>query len=511
MDCLPTTTETFVGRIQTAEKIDSAPPPQQEDNLTAIAFIVTLIDSLHASVNATFLSISYASDLAAKLGVDLTVAFTLDGAQWTWRRHGRSGGLPLTVESHHSISCDFDGKAQHQLSRIGGLVLNEELSPEEGLRLVIGGTATGNDNNNSNGSNGTPLEQCYRNPPGRTFVVALMASGTSATFFSGTRTDVVFASLAGLLAGFLHLFCSEGIVSACASFYAMLAVSVHPEHTCFKAQVLGTLFWFFHGVAFIIALFEISSGQWRVGSVRCLFAAVDSFRTAVGVAVGALAAAVILGEDMAKTLAIQKCHGDGSKVYGLQWYEYIPLFLSLCIAVNMQLRVDVRDWPVCFFVMCVTQGSFHVCDTMFQYSDFVSNLVPSFLATFSTFVILRLPRNITSHGSSRSLGIGRRLVNSLRLVPLQSSYSSGFRYDYRDAWFCIFPSLYLLVPGSGLVKAFLFSITRFVGFDTSEDISPYVVISIFLAGTGQVLGVRLGLAVFRVCARGWRKYDILPR
>ena len=509
MDCLPTTTEAFIGRIQAAEKFDLVPLTQEEADLTAIAFIITLIDALHASVYATFLSISYASDLAATLGVDLTVAFTLDGAQWTWRRRGRSSGSPLIVESHHSISCNFDGKAQHRLSRIGGMVLNEELSPEEGLRLVISSTATRNGNKNSNDINGTPLEQCYRNPPGRSFVVALMASGTTTIFFSGTRTDAVFASLAGLLAGFLHLFCSEGIVSAVCAFYAMMAVSVHPEHTCFKAQVLGTLFWFFYGVAFIIALFEISSGQWRVGAVRCMFAAIDSFRVAVGVAVGALAAAVILGEDTAKALAMQKCHGDQSQIYGLQWY--VPLFLGLCIAVKMQLRVDVSDWPACFFVMCVTQGSFHICDKVFQYSDFVSNLVPSFLATFSTFAILRLPGTITSQRSSRSLSIGRRLVNSLRIVSGQSSYFSGFRYDYRDAWFCIFPSLYLLVPGSGLVKAFLFSITGFVGFDKSEDIPPYFGISVFLAGTGQVLGVRLGLAAFKVCARGWRKYDVLPR
>ena len=76
---------------------------------------------------------------------------------------------------------------------------------------------------------------------------------------------------------------------------------------------------------------------------------------------------------------------------------------------------------------------------------------------------------------------------------------SALRYDQRDAWFCIFPSLYLLIPGSGLVKACLFSIAGLFGF-ADDAVPPNFAFVLLQIGLGQVLGIGLGMALFELCS-----------
>jgi uncharacterized membrane protein YjjP (DUF1212 family) len=47
-----------------------------------------------------------------------------------------------------------------------------------------------------------------------------------------------------------------------------MAVTLLPDKVCFKAQVLGTLFWFLYGVAFMISLYEMTSSLLITGLSR---------------------------------------------------------------------------------------------------------------------------------------------------------------------------------------------------------------------------------------------------
>jgi uncharacterized membrane protein YjjP (DUF1212 family) len=463
VDGLPDKTVTFLTKIQSS----SSDKNIAQSELQNVAFIVTLIDSLHASVYATFLSRSYARELAAKLRVEeLSASFTLGGVQWKWRRR-RVGGNMEEIAAHHAINADFDLKAQHQLSRIGTMVLHGGIAVEVGLRLLLSNRPEHR------------IERLYRYPPGRSFAVALMAIGTSTICFGGTLLDGAFALLEGLVAGFLGMFCSEGLVAFAVSCYSILVVNDHPETTCFSSQIIGTLFWFYFGTAFIIALFEVASGQHRIGLARLLFAMVDSFRHAVGIAVAIVAGVKLLGDDV-KVLLLRDCHemeaysgGARLSLWGTQMH--IPLFLILCVAVNSQLRVDIRDWPLCVAVQSITMAALSIGESLGQ-GDFVSNFIPSFLAAFSSLALLRL-----MGGSG-----GQSAVSNLA-------------YDRRDAWFCIFPSLYLLIPGSGLVKACLFSIAGLFGF--ADAIPPGFAFVLLQIGLGQVLGIGLGLVLFQIVCR----------
>jgi len=473
-DGLPTDTSAFLAHIAATDDNVS------QSELENICFIVTLINSLHASVYATFLSRSYAKELAAKLRVEaLSVSFTLGGVQWKWRR--RRGGAEETI-AHHAIRADFDLKATHQLSRIGNMVLNGNIGAEDGLKAILAKRPD------------QQFEQLYRHPPGRPFAVALMSCGTCTICFGGTLIDGVFASLEGLLAGFLGMFCSEGFVAMAVSFYSILAVNNHPQETCCSSQVLGALFWFYFGTAFIIALFEVASGQLRIGILRLLFALIDSFRHAAGITVAIVVAAMLLGQDDVKDLVVRDCsdieaHSGGTRLslWGIQMH--IPLFLILCVAVNAQLRVDIRDWPMCIAVQVITIAALYCCEK-FKHGDFVSNFIPSFLAASSSLALLRL------FGVSREQTISST-NNSMRNSSTDT-LKSALRYDQRDAWFCIFPSLYLLIPGSGLVKACLFSIAGLFGF-ASDAIPANFAFVLLRIGLGQLLGIGLGMCLFEIC------------
>jgi hypothetical protein len=206
---------------------------------------------------------------------------------------------------------------------------------------------------------------------------------------------------------------------------------------------------------------------------------VDSFRHAVGIAVAIVAGVKLLGDDV-KVLLLRDCHemeaysgGARLSLWGTQMH--IPLFLILCVAVNSQLRVDIRDWPLCVAVQSITMAALSIGESLGQ-GDFVSNFIPSFLAAFSSLALLRL-----MGGSG-----GQSAVSNLA-------------YDRRDAWFCIFPSLYILIPGSGLVKACLFSIAGLFGF--ADAIPPGFAFVLLQIGLGQVLGIGLGLVLFQIVCR----------
>jgi len=151
--------------------------------------------------------------------------------------------------------------------------------------------------------------------------------------------------------------------------------------------------------------------------------------------------------------------------------------------------VDIRDWPLCVAVQSVTMAALSACESL-GHGDFVSNFIPSFLAAFSSLALLRL-----MGGSG-----GQSVVSNLMHRSDAGTITSSLRYDRRDAWFCIFPSLYLLIYGSGLVKACLFSIAGLFGF-ASDVIPPDFALVLLRIGLGQVLGIGLGLFSFQICGR----------
>ena len=473
---LPSSTRRLVSRIAaTAHPDDLFPPPDQ----ISTAFVVTLVDSLHASTYATFLSISYANELARKFDVDIAVDFTIRGAHWTFNS---SRGLPH-VSAHHVIDCSFDGRAQRKLSRIGTMALMGEISPELGLACIAQDDAQGTNSR---------WELMYRDFPGRGLVVPFMACGTSAVCFGGTYIDAAFSSLAGLVAGFVHQICGDEhapralvvthdfIVATTVSFYSVMAITLQPEHTCFQAQTLGALFWFFYGTAYITSLFEMTSGQLKIGVMRCLLATMHSFVLALGVAFGAVIATLAHGRST-RSLIIKECIDAESQIDDWLWGVFF--FLVLATSFLMQLRLDSNDFGACILVMAVARGAVYLSEILVGPSNvFLLNMIPSLFASIATFLILQFRNNRSTFGTTAS-------------SPARTAVAGrGSKYDYRDAWFCLFPSLYLLVPGSGLVKASLFSIAHMGGFEHGNIFMIFQ--AILSAGFGQVVGVRAGNILF---------------
>lgn len=492
-----------------------------EDDVLSIIFIIRIIDALHFCFYATFLSISLADILKKALDVpqlDLE-AIEVYGTRWSW-----NGQAPV---SHH-INWDFDMAGSYDLHEIARRVLEKEITPKEGLMEIHDYEV-----NNRFGS----FENFYRNMPGRILVLTVMSGSAAFSFFKGTWIDVGFASITGFVCGLILYGAAQGnqliaktidmLVSISAGMIATIGMTILPDGTCFSAEVLGTLCWFLYGVAFFISLSEIYNGQLVCGVTRLALALTNTFGLAYGTSLGLWIAAY--GGENRYELAQRDCSDAPdyqiSDVYLLLFY---PL---LQITALMQIRVKLRHWPVALLTQAVAVVAQYFIGTYWEQPAFATNLIPAYLATIAAKLFIAIGTKLNLTGiktwSGEILGSGEILEKAIpnQIVDetgktvktlgkvWKSPVANTFRFQemiksnlhnsylqtgtiqnkHSTLWFCILPAIYLLVPGSSLFRD---SFRAFWGDTSSSDQgdSTGAMVSIFIIGFSQAVGVRLAMA-----------------
>lgn len=500
-----------------------------EADTISIVFIIRLIDALHTCFYATFLSLSLTGLLKESLGVpqlDLE-AIEVYATRWSW-----NGLAPV----YHRISWDFDMAASYELSEIARLVLEKKKTPKEGL-LMIHDYET----NHKFGK----FEGFYRTMPGRILVLVAMSASSSFAFFKGSWVDVGFAGLTGLVAGVIYCAAVNGnqmigktldmLISGTAGMIATIGITIVPNGTCFSAEVLGTLFWFLYGVAFFVSLSEIYNGQLVCGVTRLALALLNTFGLAFGVSLGLWIAAY--GGSERYTLAGTKC-GENAE-YEIEEIYLLLFYPITCVTALMQIRVQLRHWPITLLTMGVAVSSQYFIGTYWNQPEFISNVIPAYLATCSAKFFISIASKLDLSGIEtfggnilqkqpvkllHALETGKHVLETGKTSPTSWTSTSGaadrahrnvfrfeemiggaksqvffhsgyvlqkgkMQYKHSTIWYCLLPAIYLLVPGSSLFRD---SFSAFWGDGTGSS-STDAMVSVFIIGFGQAAGVRLAM------------------
>lgn len=249
MDSIPEKLRPLIRRLESV-------PDLSPKDLVSLLFVIRLGDTLHKNFYATFLTLSLVRKLCDKLGIpDLSLEVEVFSLRWSFRQG--------TVSVTHRILWDYDMYSVGALTSIARGVLNDTLTPKEGLRLIRDVEVK---------TQYCRIESSYRDFPGRALVIPIMAASCATVFFGGTWYDFGFAAACGLAAGIVAWIGAvydqlTGIVDYMAAvFTAMIAVatiSSFPDSACYSAQVLGTLYWFLYGTAYVLSLYEITNNQVR--------------------------------------------------------------------------------------------------------------------------------------------------------------------------------------------------------------------------------------------------------
>jgi hypothetical protein len=76
-----------------------------------------------------------------------------------------------------------------------------------------------------------------------------------------------------------------------------------------------------------------------------------------------------------------------------------------------------------------------------------------------------------------------------------------FQYQCSDLWYCLLPALYLLVPGSSVLKIAFFLILEWVWEDSGSSPGGSIgelVSGVFVIGIAQVVDVRMAIATLKM-------------
>ena len=321
-----------------------------------------------------------------------------------------------------------------------------------------------------------------------------------------------------------------------------LSVVFFPGSVCFRAQVLGTLFGFHNGIAFVLSLYEITQDLVMTGLTRFCLAILKTFELAFGVAIG-LWLAKFGGPSRFDGLDVNNNCSNLSNSVDPVWYCFIYPLLS--IGALMHLRTATIHWPICLVTQLLAVKSQYLLSFVWKQPIFVSNFVPALVATITAHILIVLfnKYNLTEMSIAptaflmKKLDRRRDIKQSIQEVATKPSWmnpngsvvstsrgqkrrssvirfvdhgwadqgrhgyrrNDKFQYQLGDLWFCLAPSLYLLVPGAAIWNISFFSIVE----SSTQDIKAHdggssfqtLVSAVFVVGMGLVMGVRVALAV----------------
>lgn len=519
------------------------------DQLISIIFVVRLADELHRSFYGSFLTLSLVRQLTTELEIPyLNLEIEVFALRWDWAQG--------TISTCHRIAFDYDMADVHELSKIGWAVLDKSLPVQDGLRAIRDMSSRGPTRR---------VENYYREFPGRAFIIPLMSSTCATTYFNGGWLDFGFAAACGAASGLVAWVAtmheqlagvSDYLAAIVTAMIATAAVTTFPDSTCFSSQVLGTLYWFLYGTAFVISIYEISNNQLITGTTRFIQATLRSYGLAFGSLIGVWIAAY--GGDGRWDAVEAPCSTKEGQISNL-WF--LLLFPGSAIACLLQFRVKLVHFPLCFVVQCVAYGFQYLLGTVWKQPEFLANLIPAFLATITSALCISISHRLklynlevkreayllekkksdeevenssrvseegfvekadlsaaaatASRNEGQSVRPAHHDSNTIAYISDREMYTKNdanerLQYASSDLWFCLLPALYLLVPGSKLLQtAFegLVSALESGGDGIGAGVSQIdsLAASLLIVALGQVVGLRLGFTFLWLCSASWSK------
>ena len=331
-----------------------------------------------------------------------------------------------------------------------------------------------------------------------------------------------------------------------------------PESSCFRAQVLGSLFCFLHGISFVLSLYEITQNLVITGLTRFCLAALRSFGLGFGVAIG-LWFSGYGGPDHFDRITAPCTAPNRMGAVDPFWFPY--LYPILGVGALMHLRVSPKHWPICILTQMLGLHSQYMLTVTWKQPMFIGNFIPALLVTITAHVLIVLlnklhltklaveptafllkklqrrkditeplvtdtTHHVTEQGTPKIptpvLTATPQSPTVVRFVDhgwadqgagdTRNGYRRNNRFQYQrsDLWFCLMPSLYLLVPGAAIWRIAFFSIVETSSQEAAVPLTnhlsfPTMISVLFVVGMGQVMGIRLALFILWAFTEIWRK------
>jgi len=168
-------------------------------------------------------------------------------------------------------------------------------------------------------------------------------------FFGGDAKDMGVSAICGLASGLIELgsgklgetgkIAMDMVVGMCTGAITGLAFYNAGQDLCISSILLGTLYWFFYGTAFVIGLLEIIAGELETGVTRFIAVSVKTFVLCLGAGFGLMM--TLDSTNGANADWFKSASYCGTIDLDDQWWR-LPLYVLCCCGVLGQYRFPIR-------------------------------------------------------------------------------------------------------------------------------------------------------------------------
>ena len=489
-----------------------------DEQQCSILFIVRLCDSLHACGNATFLTDSWIEELKMQFQVPLLCAeFDTGAIRWSY----------VSFYAIHRVAADMDCDAMQDWSKIASGAADGSISAAKGHELLQN-LEIEQDQDTYGG-----FKWFCKSNWGLYVTYPLGGAFYGLVIFGATAIDAAFGLVAGILTALILHFTilfpqfqaiAELLISIAVSMVALAAYTFFPDASCYTEQTLGSITNFLYGIAYVISLYEMtaSNSLLLTGVTRFASAILKTYILAAGVVIGCWFG-VYAGGDRVESILNQDC-----SELDTQPAEHWRLLCApgAFFAILLVMQISPRYWLICMAPQAFAFYSQYALDKVLEQPVLVVNLAPAYIATVASYFCIAvahrlkitdlkvstsayLNRSVVHRDDTRSErpGISRRMgqrnIRTSVVEPVPGACGRMLHYQRSDLWFCLLPSLFLLVPGGSVWRVAFFSVldaTWNADYESAANSIGELISGIMVIGISQVIGVRLGFATISLYA-----------
>lgn len=520
-----------------------------EERALVFVFAMRTATELHRAWNLSLLTTVVLQRL--KDVFDLRMTWQL--GMFKLKLRAEDGGHEL----HDDVRYDYDSEFQDLYYGIAVALAEGHVDVHEGLRYqdqVFQQKKTA--------ASGVLL---IRNYPGRVMWYSFEAAMCAVIFFGGNWGDAAVAAITGLAAGLTDY--ALQLIGGRAGMFLDMLVGIttgiigglwynHVTPCCLSSIFLATLYWFFYGTAFVIAVIELIAGEIDIGVTRLVAVSVKTFLLSLGAGVGLMISSWGGAAEIWFESEEQHCHAD---FLTGQWHR-IPTYLLCSVAVLGQYHLPLdRHWLALCVMLAAYEAQYQVFHGVGEYfttdhlDTAVSNIAGGAAGAITAHALCWLFDATTRLYSARllhgdrddgvladlayrwmrlqvqliaALGIGRasdfqklglaqRLADQRRDLqdPAHTRSKLGLAQEDEElvletvvgtmdtnVWSVLMPAVYQLVPGSIIAKLWFHSV--FPPPLGHHSDSGSVFSNLMVIATSLALGLMFGFAavqLFRAC------------
>jgi hypothetical protein len=304
-----------------------------EEYALQVIFLIRTAVELHRAYHMTIMTARILNEL--KESLELRVTFHLGVLRLTFKLEDGDYAI------ERKVPYDYDSEFQDLYTKIASSLANGHIDVHTALIYQ---------DETKSGKHTSRLGLFFRDYPTRIAIYPIEAATCAVVFFGGSWSDGLVAGLAGLVSGVLQYMLmgcgwlggviTDVVIGASTGIIAGVYFDMVGGKACMSGIILGTLYWFFYGTAFVLAILEMISGELETGVIRFVAVCVKTFVLCLGSSYGL---DVVLS-DLPKKWAQSSAYcGTDLDITKSHWR--MPMYILCSLACLMQYRFPpVHYW-----------------------------------------------------------------------------------------------------------------------------------------------------------------------